>query len=146
MKARPSTTNAKWGKPRAADDHIGFGVDSYTSEVMQAKWRNNSLCALIDSYDRCGERERQVLCAACPVSDPCFWAALVEERAFRGTSTKPPGVRGGVEGTRRLFILGELTDQELMVRYRQSVKGLTSELALTSSATATTDESERHAA
>jgi hypothetical protein len=124
MKARRVATGALWGNPRTADDHVGFGVDRFTSEVMQARWRKDSLCARADSFDRCGQREQQVLCAACPVSEPCFWSALVEERAFRGTTAKPPGVRGGVEGARRQFILGELTDYELMVRYRRSLSEL----------------------
>lgn len=121
MKARRVTTGALWAKSQNSDDHIGFGVDAFTSEVMRAAWRNESLCALIDSYDRCGQREQQVLCAACPISEPCFWAALIEERPFRTVSTTPPGIRGGVEGTRRRLILRELTDQQLMDRYRRSV-------------------------
>jgi Transcription factor WhiB len=93
-------------------------VDALTSEVMQAHWRNNALCAHIDTYNKSAKREQETLCAACPVSEPCFWAALIEERAFRSASVDPPGVRGGVNGAKRRFILRELTDQQIMDRYR----------------------------
>ena len=93
-------------------------VDAFTSEVMQARWRDNALCAHIDTYAKCAKREQETLCAACPVSEPCFWAALIEERAFRSASVDPPGVRGGVNGAKRRFILRELTDQQIINRYR----------------------------
>jgi hypothetical protein len=102
-------------------DDLPWHADALTTEVMQARWRNDSLCALIVTYDKCAKREHEVLCAACPVSEPCFWAGLIEERAFRSGTIAPPGIRGGVDGERRRFILRELNDSEIMVRYRNTV-------------------------
>jgi hypothetical protein len=113
-----------WGRP--VQRSVDCVADALTVEVMRGLWRACSLCAEIDSFDRCGRAEQQRLCGACPVSEPCFWAALVEERGFRSSAGVPPGVRGGVEGSRRRFILGELSDAELMVRYRRAVDELDS--------------------
>jgi Transcription factor WhiB len=103
-------------------DDASWLVDAFTTEVMQARWRTDALCAHIDTYDKCAKRERETLCAACPVSEPCFWAALIEERAFRSGTVDPPGVRGGVNGAKRRFILRELTDQQIMNRYRKETQ------------------------
>jgi hypothetical protein len=112
---------------RMKRDDLPWGVDALTTEVMQARWRRDALCALIETYDRCGKRERETLCAACPVAEPCFWAALIEERAFRWGTIDPPGARGGVDGAKRRFILRELTDGEIMKRYRAEVERNTAE-------------------
>jgi hypothetical protein len=120
VRVRRLSAAVPFGGPTVEREHV-FGVDALMSEVMQARWRTNALCARMDSFERCSQREQQSLCAVCPVSEPCFWSALVEERAFRHLPKGPPGVRGGVEGARRRFILGELTDVELMNRYRQEV-------------------------
>ncbi len=111
-----------WG--RREQRTVDCMADALTVEVMRGSWRAGSLCAEIDSFDRCGRAEQQRLCGACPVSEPCFWSALVEERGFRSSAGVPPGVRGGVEGSRRRFILGELSDAELMVRYRRAVNSI----------------------
>lgn len=108
-------------------DELPWLVDAFTSEVMQAPWRRHALCALIDTYDKCAKRERQTLCAACPVAEPCFWAALIEERTFRSGTIDPPGVRGGVDGAKRRFILRELSDEHIMGRYRDEVQQWTAE-------------------
>lgn len=111
-----------WGRPEQRT--VDCMADALTVEVMRGSWRAGSLCAEIDSFDRCARAEQQRVCEACPVSEPCFWSALVEERGFRSSAGLPPGVRGGVEGARRRFILGELSDAELMVRYRRAVAEL----------------------
>ena len=106
----------RWGEAR--------GVDECMAEVMRGRWRGQCVCVQVEGFERCSQRTQQQLCAGCEVSEPCFWAALVEERAFRTSTGLPPGVRGGVEGARRRFILGELSDAELMVRYRRAVSEL----------------------
>jgi hypothetical protein len=113
---RPTDLSASPGA--AAGDETGWGVDDFTTEVMCARWRHNTLCAHMVSFDEASPATRESICRRCPVIEPCFWAALIEERAFRTTSGNPPGTRGGVQGGKRRFILRELTDTEIIARYR----------------------------
>ena len=112
-----------WGRPHASDERgCGVGVDALTRSVMGASWRRDSLCAVIpETFGAASWQAQCGMCATCPVVEVCFWSALIEERGFRTVTGNPPGVRGGVEGGRRRFILGELTDPELEARYAVAV-------------------------
>lgn len=118
-----SRTNKTTAPIRNAQTAFSFGVDAYLGEVMQASWRRDAKCLTTD-FEGGSDEEKRGWCAQCPVSEPCFWSALVEERVFRGSSAALPGIRCGVEGARRSFILRELTDTELMARYRDAVSAL----------------------
>lgn len=103
---------------RSPEVQDGCRVDALTSSVMRASWRDDALCAVIpETFAAASWQEQCGWCASCPVVEVCFWAALIEERGFRVTAGNPPGVRGGVEGGRRRFILGELDDAQLAARY-----------------------------
>jgi hypothetical protein len=112
--------SAKTGGEPVRDD-VAWGVDALTTEVMRDPWRHEALCAHIETLEKSSAATCELVCRQCPVAEPCFWAALIEERSFRTVADLPPGVRGGVSGAKRRFILRELTDAEIMVRYRREV-------------------------
>ena len=121
--SRRVSARPMWGRPHASDERgCGASADALTRSVMCASWRSDSLCVVIpETFGAASWQAQCGLCATCPVVEVCFWSALIEERGFRTVAGNPPGVRGGVEGGRRRFILGELTDPELEARYTAAV-------------------------